>query len=185
MCTAIIIQFRSCKTDTLTRLSQHPSFGPSPWLDTSSGYGYWWPPDIQWLLIYWISCGQQTNNGPPARQGANTPWRKNLTCYGMEQTDRETATTWMAIQKPWWYRCRQWIRAHKTNSSRTGSDGTMHYEILELIYSIWTRDEKPQSRKSHSASLSYTKGKGQGVVIATAATYQLPTKFYPTSFSQV
>ena len=63
MCTAIIIQFRSCKTDTHTRLSQHPSVGPSPRLDTSSGYGCWWRPDIQWLLIYWIkSCGQQTNS---------------------------------------------------------------------------------------------------------------------------
>jgi hypothetical protein len=32
----------------------------------------------------------------------------------------------------------------KTNSSRTGSDGTIHYETLEIICSVWTREEKPQ-----------------------------------------
>ena len=26
----------------------------------------------------------------------------------------------------------------KQNSCKTGSDGTIHYEILEFIYSIWT-----------------------------------------------
>ena len=34
-------------------------------------------------------------------------------------------------------------QAHETNSSKTDSDGTKHYETLELIYSIWTREEKP------------------------------------------
>ena len=46
-----------------------------------------------------------------------------------------------------------------------------------------------QGRKSlnssRSVSLSYTNGDGQGVVITKASTYQLPTKFYPTSFSTV
>jgi hypothetical protein len=45
---------------------------------------------------------------------------------------------------------------------------TIRYEILELINSMWNREENLNSRNSRSVSLSYRKGDGQGVVTTKA-----------------
>jgi len=89
------------------------------------------------------SCVQQTNNGPPAWQAANTPYRTKLTCYGIEQTDRH---------RP---RSLEWLfKSYDDTGTDKGSQHTkilaeliqpggrtIHYEILELINSIWNREE--------------------------------------------
>jgi hypothetical protein len=61
---------------------------------------------------------------------------------------------------------------------------TIHYEIPELINSIWTRGEKPQQKKGRSASLSY-KGDGHSAVSTKAfslsTTYKILSKILRSS----
>ena len=70
MCMTILIQFRKWTKQIQSRLSQHPSVGPSPWHEASSVCGCRTPPvsqSVSWLRIirYLVpfSCVHtQTNN---------------------------------------------------------------------------------------------------------------------------